>query len=102
VNAAKFSQMSERPTIQLRGSCKDGECIYSVKDNGVGFDMRFYSKLFGLFQRLHTDEPYTGAGVGLAIVQRIIRHHGGRVWAESGSDKGATFHFAVPAGTSNV
>lgn len=94
-NAFKFSGGVERPLIRIEGS-EDGEyCHYQVSDNGVGFDMRYYDKLFGVFQRLHTLDEFPGTGVGLAIVQRIIARHGGRVWAEAVPGQGATFHFTV-------
>jgi signal transduction histidine kinase len=95
-NALKFTAPRDDAMIEIAGVSKDGETIYSIKDNGVGFDDRFSHKLFGVFQRLHGTDEFEGTGMGLAIVKRIVERHGGRVWATSKVGEGATFYFALP------
>ncbi|MFV1997223.1 MAG: PAS domain S-box protein [Acidiferrobacterales bacterium] len=94
-NAWKYTGKAENPEIEFGVTRQDGENVYFVKDNGVGFDMRYADKLFGAFQRLHTEEDFPGTGVGLATVRRILHRHGGRIWVEAEEGQGATFYFAL-------
>ncbi len=95
-NAIKYSRKKEKPVIEISSAKTANEIVYSIKDNGVGFDMKYAGKLFGVFQRLHKATDYEGTGVGLALINRIVLRHRGRVWADAAVDKGATFYFALP------
>lgn len=96
-NAIKYSAKKDKQIIEIGSKEEKGSIIYYIKDNGAGFNMKYYDKLFKVFQRLHGPNQFEGTGVGLAIVQRIVAKHGGKVWAESKVDEGSTFYFSMPA-----
>jgi two-component system, chemotaxis family, sensor kinase Cph1 len=97
-NALKYTRTRSPARIAAGAWREDGDMIFFVRDNGVGFDMSYYDRLFAAFQRLHSDETFEGSGIGLATTKRIVQKHGGRIWAESKPDEGAGFYFSMPAG----
>jgi light-regulated signal transduction histidine kinase (bacteriophytochrome) len=101
-NAVKYTSKVDRPTIAISGREEGDRLVYEVTDNGVGFDSAYSDKLFGVFERLHAASEYPGSGVGLAIVQRIVKRHGGEVWARSKPNRGATFGFSLPRANSET
>lgn len=95
-NAVKFTSQKEEASIEIFSEEKEGQTVYVIKDNGDGFDMSYYGKLFGVFQRLHHKSDFEGIGIGLAMVSKIIARHKGKVWAEAKVKQGATFYFSLP------
>jgi PAS domain S-box-containing protein len=96
-NAVKYSSKKEHPVVTISSERKDNQVIYTIRDNGEGFDMKYVDRLFGIFQRLHSDKEFEGTGVGLSIVQRILHKHGGTIRAQAELGQGATFVFVLPA-----
>lgn len=97
-NAIKYSAKKDNATVVVSSKAEDDRIVYQVKDNGAGFDMKYADKLFGVFQRLHSSRDFEGTGIGLATVHRILKKHGGKIWAEAKEKEGATFYFALPLG----
>ena len=98
-NAIKYSRHAQQARIEIGSMTEGKKDIYYVRDNGAGFDMKYADKLFGVFQRLHRGDEFEGTGIGLAIVQRVVHRHGGRVWADAKVNEGATFYFTLEGDT---
>jgi len=96
-NAVKFTKYKNPAEIEAGGYTDGDDHVYYIKDNGVGFDMAYYDKLFGILQSLHNNPDFEGTGVGLATIQHAVHRHGGRVWAQGKVDEGATFYFSLPS-----
>ena len=96
-NAFKFTRHSAQPRIELSGKRQGHHIVYSIKDNGVGFDPKYARRLFGFFQRMHTEDEFEGLGMGLALAKRMVERHGGAIWAEAEKGRGAEFRFTLPA-----
>jgi light-regulated signal transduction histidine kinase (bacteriophytochrome) len=98
-NALKYSRKKDPALVEIKSVKQGGDIIYSIKDNGAGFNMKYADKLFGVFQRLHKPTEFEGPGIGLALANRIVTKHGGKIWAESEVGNGATFFFSIPVST---
>jgi light-regulated signal transduction histidine kinase (bacteriophytochrome) len=95
-NALKYTRFTKKTVVDIGFTERENDIVYYIRDNGSGFDMQHYDKLFGVFQRLHSQSEFEGTGIGLAIVERIISRHGGKIWAEAKVLEGATFYFSLP------
>jgi len=96
-NAFKFTRHAAQPRIEVSGKRQGHHIVYCIKDNGVGFDLKYSRRLFGLFQRMHTEDEFEGLGTGLAMAKRLVERHGGTIWAEAEKGRGAEFRFTLPA-----
>jgi light-regulated signal transduction histidine kinase (bacteriophytochrome) len=96
-NAFKFTRHAAQPRIEVSGKRQGHHIVYSIKDNGAGFDPKYSRRLFGFFQRMHTEEEFEGLGMGLAMAKRLVERHGGTIWAEAEKGRGAEFRFTLPA-----